>query len=99
MHTVQLYLQVIESFFNDKCVSGNEKPMESKAFELNLDFTFLATSQDCVDATESKTKDRPDTECLWVLGESDAHKHLLTNPVFSLMTFSWPSAFNLVHKS
>ena len=40
--------------------------------------------------TEAKEKikksstERPDTECLWVLGESDRHKHLLTNPVIQL---------------
>ena len=51
---IVLSLQVIESFLMEKCMSCNEKPMESKAFELNLDYTFLATSPDCSDATDSK---------------------------------------------
>ena len=42
----------------------------------------------CIAAKEKmnprSSTDRPDTECLWVLGESEAHKHLLTNPVISL---------------
>ena len=31
-----------------------------------------------------KKTECPDTECLWILGESEAHKKLLTNPVISL---------------
>ena len=36
--------KVIESFLMERCLSSNEKPMESKAFELKLDYTFLETS-------------------------------------------------------
>jgi len=48
--------KVIESFLMEKCLSSNEKPMESKAFELKLDYTFLATSmyKNC-DTADSNT--------------------------------------------
>ena len=35
-------------------MSSNEKPMESKAFELTLDYTFLATSPDSSIARDPK---------------------------------------------
>ena len=37
-----------------------------------------------------KKTECPDTECLWILGESEAHKKLLTNPVISLfISLKW----------
>ena len=84
-------IQIIEHFLIEKCLSSNAKPFESKAFELELDYSFVATNApssgyDTTDSKNSKknSKDRPDSECLWALGESEAHKHLLTNPVISL---------------
>ena len=49
-------IQIIEHFLIEKCLSSNTKPFESKAFELNLDYSFVATSvpQSVYDTTDSK---------------------------------------------
>ena len=38
-------IQIIEHFLIEKCLSSNTKPFESKAFELELDYTFVATDK------------------------------------------------------
>ncbi len=82
----------LEDFLNETCVTSNGQPVTSQELMVTLDYSFLAppvaddlSEEDRQEMIEKQAL--PETECLWYMGQSKQHRHLLKHPVVT--SFLW----------
>ena len=88
--------ETMKDFLDEKCLQSNGHPVTSADLKLTFDYSFLAPpidevhGEDLSDSDQQELIDKqalPETECLWYMGQSKIHRHLLTHPVVT--SFLW----------
>ena len=84
--------ETIEDYLNEQCLTSNGKPVTSEDLEIIYDYSFLAppVNESLSDEDQQELIDKqavPETECLWYMGQSKQHRHLLKHPVVT--SFLW----------
>ena len=83
--------ETMENFLNEHCLTSNGHPVTSEDLEITFDYSFLAppvSDENLDDQQEQIDKQAlPETECLWYMGQSKQHRHLLKHPVVT--SFLW----------
>ena len=96
--------QTMENFLNDHCLVHEGDTMHEN-FELSFKYDFLAPDPEALpekyrnydnDMNSFDTSNKqevealPETECLWYMGRSKEHRHLLKHPVItSFLWYKW----------
>ena len=92
----KLLPETMESFLDEVCLKSNGQPVTSEDLELTFDYSFLAPpleSKNSIHLTDEENQEfidkqaLPETECLWYMGQSKTHRHLLRHPVVT--SFLW----------